>query len=147
MEVTDVQTFLVSPDVAKNWLFVKVETDEGIHGWGECYTQADRDRAIEAHVHELGRIAPHNYNSTTIGLAATLQVCAVMPNFLITEYFVNFTECGDVISLKPIEVEDGYICLRDSSGLGLELDEDGLAQFPYRQSTARHLRQFSEEGP
>jgi len=47
MKVTNVQTFLVSPGVGKNWLFVKVETDKGIHGWGECYTQADRDRAIE----------------------------------------------------------------------------------------------------
>jgi L-alanine-DL-glutamate epimerase-like enolase superfamily enzyme len=25
----------------KHWLFVKVETDEGIHGWGEAYTQLD----------------------------------------------------------------------------------------------------------
>src|SRR5262249_818443 len=39
----------------KHWLFVKVEADGGLHGWGECYTQADRDRAIEVHVHELSR--------------------------------------------------------------------------------------------
>ena len=35
-------------------------------------------------------VSPHNYNSTMIGLAATCQVSAVMPNFLITEYFANF---------------------------------------------------------
>ena len=29
MKVTDVQTFLVHPGGGKNWLFVKVETDEG----------------------------------------------------------------------------------------------------------------------
>ena len=39
----------------KNWLFVKVETDEGIVGWGECYTQLDRDKNIERHVHDLAR--------------------------------------------------------------------------------------------
>ena len=55
MKVTNVRTFLVCPGRGKNWLFVKVETDEGVHGWGECYTQADRDRAIEIHVHQLGR--------------------------------------------------------------------------------------------
>ena len=55
MKITNVQTFLVHPGGGKNWLFVKVETDEGIHGWGECYTQADRDRTIEIHVHQLGR--------------------------------------------------------------------------------------------
>ena len=55
MKVTNVRTFLVCPGRGKNWLFVKVETDEGIYGWSECYTQADRDRAIEIHVHQLGR--------------------------------------------------------------------------------------------
>ena len=55
MKVTNIRTFLVCPGTGKNWLFVKVETDEGIHGWGECYTQADRDQAIEIHVHQLGR--------------------------------------------------------------------------------------------
>ena len=58
MKVTNVRTFLVCPGRGKNWLFVKVETDEGIYGWGERYTQADRDRAIEIHVHQLGRYLP-----------------------------------------------------------------------------------------
>ena len=31
-----------------------MSTDEGIHGWGEAYTQQDRDRSIETSVHELG---------------------------------------------------------------------------------------------
>ena len=56
MRVTDVKTFIVHPGTGKNWLLVKVETDEGIHGWGECYTQADRDRAIEAHIHAMKRL-------------------------------------------------------------------------------------------
>ena len=39
-------------------------------------------------------VSPHNYNSTTVGLAATLHVAAAIPNFLITEYFVNFEPRG-----------------------------------------------------
>jgi galactonate dehydratase len=35
MKITGVKTFLVSA-VRQNWLFVKVETDEGFHGWGEA---------------------------------------------------------------------------------------------------------------
>ena len=42
----------------------------------------------------LVAVSPHNYNSTTVGLAATLQVSAAIPNFLITEYFVNFEARG-----------------------------------------------------
>ena len=34
---------------------MKVETDAGIHGWGEAYTQADRDHAIAVHVEQLRR--------------------------------------------------------------------------------------------
>lgn len=55
MNVTDVNTFLVHPGVGKNLCFVKVDTDEGVHGWGECYTQSDRDLQIVAHVDQLKR--------------------------------------------------------------------------------------------
>jgi len=50
MYITAVTPFLVDPGTGKNWLFVKVDTNEGISGWGECYTQADRDQSIVAHV-------------------------------------------------------------------------------------------------
>jgi galactonate dehydratase len=92
-------------------------------------------------------LAPHNYNSTTIGLAATLQVCAAIPNFLITEYFVNFSERGDAISRTPIRVENGYIPLPAGSGLGLELDEARLARYPARESPPRRLPSIEDEGP
>ena len=37
-------------------------------------------------------MSPHNYNSPLVGMAATVHVSAVIPNFKITEYFVNFEE-------------------------------------------------------
>ena len=55
MKITRVAPYLVDPGYGKNWLFVKVETSDGLHGWGECYTQADRDQSIAAHVQQLGR--------------------------------------------------------------------------------------------
>ena len=56
-------------------------------------------------------VSPHNYNSTSIGLAATIQVSALMPNFLITEYFVNLEEFGKSVCIDPFEPKDGYINL------------------------------------
>jgi len=53
VKITDIKTFIIHPGVGKNLLFVKVETDEGIHGWGECYTQSDRDTVIETQVKKL----------------------------------------------------------------------------------------------
>ncbi len=55
MKVGRVQTFLVNAAASKNNLYVKVETDDGLHGWGECYTSTDRDRVIEWHVQEMAR--------------------------------------------------------------------------------------------
>jgi galactonate dehydratase len=92
-------------------------------------------------------VSPHNYNSTTIGLAATLQVAACMPNFLITEYFVNFKGRGDEIAVNPVSVENSYITLPTGPGLGLELKEETLAKHPYREFPPRALRQAKDEGP
>src|SRR6266581_3688754 len=55
MQVTQITPFLVDSGGSKTWLFVKVQTDEGLVGWGEAYTQADRDRAIMAHLEEMSR--------------------------------------------------------------------------------------------
>ena len=56
----------------------------------------------------LVTVSPHNYNSTTVGLAATVHVSAAIPNFLITEYFVNFEARGREIAAPAFEVRDGY---------------------------------------
>src|SRR6185436_12117424 len=77
-------------------------------------------------------VSPHNYNSTTVGLAATLQVAAAIPNFLITEYFVNFEARGRDIARPGFVVQDGYITAPSTPGLGIELDEAALARAPGR---------------
>ena len=92
-------------------------------------------------------ISPHNFNSTTIGLAATLQVSAAIPNFLITEYFVNLEDFGRDIAKQPFEVENGYIKVPDTPGIGIDLDEDSLAKYPYKPFAPRSPLQYYEEGP
>ncbi len=103
-----------------------------------------REIAAMAETYHIA-VSPHNYNSTTLGLAATLHAAAGMPNFLITEYFVNFETIGNEIALKPFKVEDSYIILPDRPGLGIELDETALARHPYRELPRRNLRQPHEE--
>jgi galactonate dehydratase len=90
-------------------------------------------------------VSPHNYNSTTVGLASTLQVSACMPNFLITEYFVSFEERGRELACVPFEVSNGHIQLPTTPGLGVELDEAALRRYPLGERRARHIRQYSEE--
>jgi galactonate dehydratase len=92
-------------------------------------------------------VSPHNYNSTTLGLAATVQVSAGIPNFLITEYFVNFEAPGREIAADPLEVDHGYIRLPTAPGLGIELREEALLAYPYQPFGPRQIRQPGDEGP
>ena len=75
-------------------------------------------------------VAPHNYNSTTVALAATLQAASTMPNFLITEYFVNFEQWGQEVANPPIELKNGHAQVPTAPGLGIDLDEDALKSHP-----------------
>jgi galactonate dehydratase len=90
-------------------------------------------------------VSPHNYNSTTMGLAATVHLCACIPNFLITEYFVNFEEIGRDVAPNALVAQDGYITLPTAPGLGVEMDEAAMARRGYQEFPLRHIRQPGEE--
>jgi galactonate dehydratase len=55
MKVSTIECLPVHAGWRKNFVFVRLGTDAGIVGWGEAYSQYDRDRAIAAQVEELGR--------------------------------------------------------------------------------------------
>ena len=91
-------------------------------------------------------VSPHNYNSTTVGLASTLQVSACIPNFLITEYFVNFEAMGREIARNTFEVKDSCIALPTAPGLGIELDEAALVRHSLSgDRRPRRIRTYAEE--
>jgi galactonate dehydratase len=96
-------------------------------------------------------VSPHNYNSMSIGLAATVHASAVMNNFLITEYFVNHKPGCDAISPKPIKVENGFIELPTEPGLGIDINIAELEKKPHRifESTFSKDRvaDYTEEFP
>ena len=65
MKIVDIKMYKVSYPIRGQWGagiqlennsgIVEVFTDEGISGWGECYTQSDRDIQISSHVDQLSR--------------------------------------------------------------------------------------------
>ena len=67
-------------------------------------------------------IAPHNPLGP-ISLAAGIQIAASIPNFLCQEQ----VSLGEGYVKAPFKVENGYILLPDGPGLGIELDENALA--------------------
>jgi galactonate dehydratase len=67
-------------------------------------------------------IAPHNPLGP-ISLAAGVQLAASIPNFLCQEQ----VSLGEGYLTQPFVVKDGYLELPRGPGLGIELDEDALA--------------------
>jgi len=67
-------------------------------------------------------IAPHNPLGP-ISLAACIQLDASIPNFIAQEH----TTLGEGYLKKPFVFKDGYVELPTEPGLGIELDEDALA--------------------
>jgi galactonate dehydratase len=93
-------------------------------------------------------MAPHNYNSVLMGFAATLHVCAVIPNFLIAEYFVNFEEACGAIATRQIKIEGGFAELPTTPGLGVDIDVSKLQQRPYQEfGGGKKLTEDWEEFP
>jgi galactonate dehydratase len=92
-------------------------------------------------------LAPHNYNSTLVGLAATVHLSAVIPNFRIAEYFVNFAERCRAVATRSLALEDGWIDLPTAPGLGVDIDVERLRGYPHQEASAHGFRQYWEEYP
>src|SRR6187401_971303 len=67
-------------------------------------------------------VAPHNPLGP-ISLAAGVQIAASIPNFLCQEQ----VSLGEGYLKSPFKVRDGYLDLPKGPGLGIELDENALA--------------------
>jgi galactonate dehydratase len=96
-------------------------------------------------------VAPHNVGGP-VSTAAALHVAACTPNFKIQEHFNDFAEAyvKEVAPGNP-EVDGGSFALPDGPGLGVELDEDVVAEHPRREihfdlfREDWHLRQAERE--
>ncbi len=73
----------------------------------------------EAH---YATVAPHNPLGP-ISLAAGIQLAASIPNFLCQEQ----VSLGDGYLKQPFQVENGYVRIPEGPGLGIELDENQIA--------------------
>jgi galactonate dehydratase len=92
-------------------------------------------------------MSPHNYNSPLIGLAATVAVSAVIPNFKITEYFVNFEQrCREIATVSPVR-DGGWVDMPTVPGLGVDVDVAKLRSYPHTEASHHGFRRYTEEYP
>ena len=93
----------------------------------------------EAH---YAQIAPHLYCGPIEG-AANIQLDTCSPNFLIQEGIQTWGGFHTEILKTPIQWQDGYIIPPMEPGIGVELNEEVAAQYPYEGSKL-HLEMMDE---
>lgn len=96
---------------------------------------------------EMIAVSPHNYNSTSLSLSATVHAAACMPNFIITEYFLPLEEISARLCPNLLKPVDGYIALPEGPGLGLDVNEAAVRGEAGKQFEARTFRLPKDEGP
>lgn len=75
-------------------------------------------------------IFPHLMGSP-FNIAAFVQWDAATPNFVLHENLTGVDRFNDILD-NPPQREGGYIIVPDRPGIGAEILEDKLAQYPYR---------------
>jgi galactonate dehydratase len=92
---------------------------------------------------EYIKFAPHNPNGP-IATAASMHVCATVPNFLILETARDMP-WHDRVQTTPLEIKDGYFELTTTPGLGTDLDESVFAERPFDPQQDRYIGSWNAE--
>lgn len=76
--------------------------------------------------------APHVSIGSAIQFAASAQLAAAAPNFVIMEYWIGENPIGDAILRSPMRLDDGMLVVPPDPGLGLDIIEDRLLRYAVR---------------
>jgi L-alanine-DL-glutamate epimerase-like enolase superfamily enzyme len=83
------------------------------------------------------RTALHLGVCTGIGVAATWQVAAALPGFLVQEHQLDLFETANRVLRIPLEEEGGQLIVPLRPGLGVEVNEDAVRELTTEQWTIR----------
>jgi galactonate dehydratase len=88
-------------------------------------------------------VAPHNPNGP-IATAAVVHFALATPNWLIQEAIANDVPWRNEVITNPIEVVNGYISPPTRPGLGIDVDEQAAAKYPFKPEAMQ--RYFHPDG-
>ncbi len=92
----------------------------------------------EAEARHIG-FCPHN-PSGPVANAATLQLAACIPNFVILEMMMTDVPFRAEVCDEKLVMQDGRMVIPERPGLGIDLDEKELLKHPYIRTELRHYR-------
>ena len=74
-------------------------------------------------------VAPHNPMGP-VATAVNVHFAASTPNFVVLEYNPDTGARAEIVD-QPLVVKDGYIELPTKPGLGIEINEEAIAKYPF----------------
>lgn len=99
--------------------------------------------AAAAEMHYM-LMAPHNVGGP-VSTAAALHLAAATDNFKIQEFFNDFADQYVMDAAPGVpSVTKGYFGLPEGVGLGVELNEDAIAEHPY-EAKEKHFNLFKDD--
>ena len=99
-------------------------------------------RDLLAETYYVG-VAPHNPLGP-IATAASIQFATCTPNFLIQESIRSDVPWRNDVVNDPVIVKDGYVVPSERPGLGVEVNEQEAAKYPFQQEDL--ARYWHEDG-
>ncbi|MEO6522501.1 MAG: galactonate dehydratase [Mucilaginibacter sp.] len=82
-------------------------------------------------------LCPHN-PSGPVANAATLHIAASTPNFYLLETMMSDVPYRNDISTESICLDEGLMSINNKPGLGIDINEEVIKQYPYQPRNLRH---------
>ncbi|MBO5254919.1 MAG: mandelate racemase/muconate lactonizing enzyme family protein, partial [Opitutales bacterium] len=92
--------------------------------------------AAMAEAHHIP-VCPHN-PSGPVANAATLQLAACVQNFYLLETMATDIPWRSEISNEKVRFENSKMFIPTSAGLGIDINEEAIARYPYQPHDLRH---------
>jgi galactonate dehydratase len=71
MKIGRIETFILGTGSSKDLLFCRVETEDGLHGWGEAYVTHSKEKVVAACIEAM---APHVVGRSAFNIRHTGQI-------------------------------------------------------------------------
>lgn len=94
MKIARVESFLFDPGSTRNMLFCRIETESGVHGWGEAYVTAETEKSVDAF---LRAMVPHLIGRSAFDTRHTAHV-------LFNDFVIRRNSVGFLSALSAVEI-------------------------------------------